>query len=99
MPDEGMETMKSTAGLSVLLPGTQIEQREEEASPTRVLSCSLGHANNLPLMLRAENTDTSLGFRICFSVKRSRETDLRSLTFQCESKNDQCRKRLTPADL
>lgn len=56
---------------------------KREETSTRLLSCSLGHANNLPLMLRAENTDTSLGFRICFSVKRSRDTVLRDRSDFC----------------
>lgn len=37
-------------------------------------------------MLRAENTDTSLGFRTCFSVKRRIHTVLeRSLRFHVDS--------------
>lgn len=81
-----MEMEKRHVGVVLLLTGNEeyiVQQagsyrkipgstQSKEASPTRLLSCSLGHANNLPLMLRAENTDTSLGFRTCFSVKRRR---------------------------
>lgn len=35
---------------------------------TRLLICSRGQANKRPFMLNVENTDTSLGFNICFSV-------------------------------
>lgn len=40
------------------------------SSLTILLSCSRGQANSLPLMLRAENTDTSFGLRICLSVRK-----------------------------
>lgn len=48
-----------------------LSKQGQYESLTKLLSWSRVQANNLPLMLRVENTETSFGFTICFSVTKT----------------------------